>query len=320
MAKQSIVPRSETQLQKKTGSSCQYSRNIDPYLYADEDSIIKPNDVLRFMPAAFISATLPHKDIQETSFTRTNGNYKMTIISNKEFGLPFGSVSRMVLMHWTTLAIQTKNPVLNLGKNISEYVTSLGYNVNGGERGSITLVKNQTERLVTSLFSFIRTADSTNTNRSGMTIENIRLARRYSSWFSSEGKDPDNNSLWDTELILDDDLFNNIISHPVPINSEALKCLSGSPLAMDIYMWATYKNALYNGNGSKIKIPIDSLQNQFGTSYQNTPQGKRDFKKKFIVSLKKVNIIYEDLNAEIEKDYLVFTPTHPHVKMSRIYK
>jgi hypothetical protein len=287
------------------------SRNVDPLLYADDESIIKPEQVLTFMPSAFISATLPHSLIQDTSFTRINGNYKLTIMSNKEFGLPFGSISRLILMHITKLAVLTQSPELKLGKNISEYVNSLGYTVTGGEKGSIKMVKSHTERLVSSFFSFIQTGDK-NEARKGMTIENIRIARKYSSWFDSQ--DTHNISLWDTELILDDDLFSNIINHPVPVDLVALKKISGSPLAMDIYMWSTYKNALYNGKGGSQKISLHDLQNQFGTNYPLTPEGKRNFKKNFIKCLKIILPVYQELSIAIEKDYVLFNPTKPHVQ------
>jgi hypothetical protein len=106
-----------------------------------------------FMPKSLVQATLPHskvvdKDKKESFiFERKNGNYTLTLIANPHYGLPYGSVPRLILSWLTSQAVRNKNRRIELG-NITEFVKRIGLNsAIGGERGSITSVIEQTKRL-----------------------------------------------------------------------------------------------------------------------------------------------------------------------------
>jgi hypothetical protein len=61
-------------------------------------------------------------------------------------------------------------------------------------------------------------------------------------------------------------------------------------------------------------IPWEALQAQFGAGYPETAQGKRDFKKNFLLSLKKVSVAYpEAQKLQAETDVLVYVPGYPDV-------
>ena len=47
--------------------------------------------------------------------------------------------------------------------------------------------------------------------------------------------------LWDSKIRLGEDFFNEIISHPVPLNMNTLTALKRSPLGLDLYLWLTYR-------------------------------------------------------------------------------
>jgi hypothetical protein len=53
---------------------------------------------------------------------------------------------------------------------------------------------------------------------------------------------------------------------------------------------------------------------QFGAGYPETPQGKRDFKKKFLLALKKVGSAYSEAQKlQAEEDVLIYVPGFPDV-------
>ena len=99
---------------------------------------------------------------------------------------------------------------------------------------------------------------------------------------------------------------------------EALKALRKSPMALDIYMWLTYKNSYAK---SPVVISWQSLQAQFGAGYPMTTRGKLDFKGKFKDALKKVSIAYpEARKLKVELGGLKFMPGLPHVPKSKTRK
>ncbi|HLB43183.1 MAG TPA: hypothetical protein VJN02_10155 [Gammaproteobacteria bacterium] len=56
---------------------------------------------LAFMARAMVMATLPHSKPDGFSFQRKNGHYTLTMMANPEFGLPYGSLPRLLLA-WVT--------------------------------------------------------------------------------------------------------------------------------------------------------------------------------------------------------------------------
>ncbi len=107
--------------------------------------------------------------------------------------------------------------------------------------------------------------------------------------------------------------FNELIEHPIPIDLRAYRALRGSPLAMDIYCWLTYRMSYTN----KPTRPIvwESLMMQFGSNFNpsNLEQATRDFKKGFLAALKAVQIVYPKARLEVRDNGLVLLPSPPHV-------
>ena len=62
-------------------------------------------------------------------------------------------------------------------------------------------------------------------------------------------------------------------------------------------------------------IPWESLQNQLGSDYAKTPEGLRNFKKKFLRQLAMVRVVYPDVNISPSDNGLLLKPSKTHVKM-----
>jgi hypothetical protein len=91
---------------------------------------------------------------------------------------------------------------------------------------------------------------------------------------------------WKSNVKLSAPFFTELIEHPIPIDLRAYKALRGSPLAMDIYSWLTYRMS-YTDRPTR-PIRWESLMGQFGSSFntENIDQASRDFKKGFLKALK----------------------------------
>ena len=65
-------------------------------------------DSLGFLGQALVQTTLPHSDPGVPFFERTSGAVSLSIIANPKFGLPFGTVPRLLLAWICTEAVRTK--------------------------------------------------------------------------------------------------------------------------------------------------------------------------------------------------------------------
>jgi hypothetical protein len=95
----------------------------------------------------------------------------------------------------------------------------------------------------------------------------------------------------------------------------ALRALRKSPLAVDIYLWLTFKNSY---STKPTLIPWESLQIQFGAGYPLTPQGKLNFKHKFKEALAKVAEVYPEASkVKLTREGLFFVPGEPDVAKTK---
>jgi hypothetical protein len=117
---------------------------------------------------------------------------------------------------------------------------------------------------------------------------------------------------WQSHVRLSDNFFKECVTNPVPIDMRAYKTLRGSPLAMDIYTWLTYRMSYTNHKTRPIRW--EALMMQFGSSYGSERlQAIRDFKKAFLKSLKMVQIVYPKANVEVSDSGLILLPSPTHI-------
>lgn len=263
---------------------------------------------LGFMARGLVQATLPHSATTELVHQRTNGAYKFTITAlNPKSGLPYGSIPRLILAWLATEAVTTQQRDIILGDSMSQFMRQLDMVPTGGRWGSITRLKTQASRL----FSSAIQCSYSGKDESGAIHElgqNMLIADKYSLWW--EPKNPGQKSLFESTVRLSEGFFHEIIENPVPVDMRALKALRRSPMAIDIYCWLTYRMSYLKKPTS---IPWEALQAQFGAGYPMTGQGKRDFKKRFLTQLKKVQAVYPQSNAAEGTSGLLLRRGRPHI-------
>jgi hypothetical protein len=256
-----------------------------------------------YMARAMVLATLPHRRTTETAFVRTNGIFRLVIMADPETGLPFGSIPRVLLSFLTTEVVRTQNLEVPLGNNLTEFLQKLGMVPTGGRWGTITRVRTQTERL----FSCSITCRYDNDGYTG--IKNIAPVAEAHLWWNP--KRPNQGTLWKSTVRLTEEFGREIMNHPVPYHLAALRMLTSSPMAIDVYLWTSYRNSYIK---QPSHIPWEALQMQFGAGYPFTPQGLRDFKKQFLVALRKVGVVYpEAKKLRPTESHLLFVPGQPHI-------
>ena len=92
---------------------------------------------------------------------------------------------------------------------------------------------------------------------------------------------PDQGSLFETFIDLSEEFYNAIMRSPVPLRTDILAALRKSPMALDVYMWVSYRLfTLHQSGQEQVSLSYGQLQEQFGTgiSESNYRSFRRDFK------------------------------------------
>lgn len=265
---------------------------------AIENESAQDAGALGFTARAMIQATLPHSKVAGNEFERRNGNYTLTLLAPSKVGLPYGTIPRLLLAWLTTEAVKTRSRELELGDNLSGFMAELGMMPTGGRWGSITRLKDQTRRL------FSCTVSATYEDGQKSAFLNQSIASNAMLWW--DDKDPEQAGLWQSTVTLSESFFNEVVSHPVPVDMRALEALRKSPLALDIYFWLTHR-ASYAKRPSVIRWSALALQ--FGSEYTR----QRDFKAAFLAELRKVFAVYCGVQVEVTDDGLLVKPYLTHV-------
>ena len=291
---------------------------------------------LGFMARALVMATMPYKDPKEVIFTRRNGDFSLRMVAGYEGGLPFGIYPRLLMSWLTTEVVQKRSPVIELGDSLGMFlrnVMDLRSN-SGGSRGTYTRVNEQMKRLFGSL---ITASYSGNMRERGFVLRNVMIAdelRLRDNWLDTPQPDievatPESgralrNSLWvpqeratagtwRSHVQLNKAFYEELINNPVPIDLRAYRALRGSPLAMDVYTWLTYRSS-YTAHKTR-PIPWQALMLQFGSNFNTNDlaQATRDFKKAFTKALRAVQIIYPNMKVDPTEKGLILLPSRPHI-------
>lgn len=259
----------------------------------------KKAGMLGYMARSLVQATLPHTDPKTAYFERTNGLVTLSITGKPTVGLPYGSVPRSLLAWICTEAVLTGSQELSLGRSQAEFLDKLNMASNGNY---IRSLKKQSQRLFSSMISL--SAESGN----DIGIENVLVAKRAFLFWNT--KNPEERSLWDSTLTLTAEFFEEVTRSPVPVDLRVLNALRQSPMSMDIYTWACYRQYLMKVSGHGIvHIPWVALMRQFGSSHGNkisasgdpkeieakANQALRNFKHAFLKRLREVAVFYPEL-------------------------
>ncbi len=253
-----------------------------------------------FMARIFVQAALPHSRPKSHEFERVNGRYSLHLVAPPSVGLPFGSYPRLVLAWLTTEAVRTKSSEIQLGPTFSDFMYRLGLTPVTGKRGTVPRLRDQLHRLFSTTIRWSYT-DESKGRASG---RGFLIAGEHHLWWSPQ--DPAELPLWRSRLVLGQEFFDETTSSAVPVDLRALRLFKRSPLALDIYVWLTYRMSYLR---RPCMIPWDALQNQFGGDYARP----RDFRRSFLSSLAHVLRVYSRARVQGSVEGLLLLPSPTHL-------
>ena len=264
---------------------------------------------LAYLARQLVQCTLPHADPGDVPrWLRRNGNLSLVIQPGWDtrkdcsFGYPYGTIPRLLLFWLNYEAVKKKTRRIELGKSLSQFMRQLGLDPSrGGKRSDAQRMKEQMQRLFRARISF----DSTPVVGGGEMDRwmDMAVAPKGQLWW--DHKQPLQDDLFASWIELGEDFFNAIIASPVPVDMRALKALKRSPLALDLYAWATHKAHSVSRKGKPQFIPWSLLAVQFGADYQS----HLEFKRKAKAALRKIQVVYPGLKLSEATGGLIVLPT-----------
>jgi hypothetical protein len=175
------------------------------------------------------------------------------------------------------------------------------------------------------LFGSLITAQYSGTQeKRGFVMKNVLIADELefnedesALWTPQQGHEA---GTWKSKVKLTNNFFQECITNPVPIDLRAFKALRGSPLAMDIYTWLTYRMSYLRATSRP--ITWEALMLQFGSGYGNAiannasalKQSVLDFKRNFLKAVKLVHTVYPEANLTYNDTGLILMPSPTHVQ------
>jgi hypothetical protein len=259
----------------------------------------QPQRSISYYTPILIQCTLPYIDPKTVAWKKTNGDFSLIVSSGfdqnlEPYGIPYGSLPRLVLAYIITRVIQTGERRIDLSSYFSTFLKEIGYtgNLKGNSRQAKT-VRNQIIRLVRASIAFEGRGGTDEAGR--LAGINMNVASKYDLWW--DFKSPEQDSLWGSYIQISEEFRQAIFSAPVPLRANILKALHKSPLALDVYMWVSYRLFTMRATGQEsITLGYRRLQEQFGTS---TAEGNyRSFRQEFRAAFGKVAGYWRDDDSE----------------------
>ena len=259
----------------------------------------------RLMALCSLPRTNPGRRLQ---YKRVNGPYTLGMSAGINNKLPFGNLPRLLLAWVCTEAVRTQSRDLVLGRSLSEFMRKLGMASIGGAR---TRLRNQMDRLFCCQVELIYEDE----HRKQFIAS--RIADRGEFWW--DPKRPEERVLWESKIELGEKFFQEIISHPVPLDMNILKALKRSSLGLDLYLWLTYRTFTLT---RPLRLSWPRLYRQFGAdpSKANDKFTVRDFRKDCLRELIKIKAAWPDLNYATAKGVLILSPSIPSIPRLQLEK
>ena len=260
-----------------------------------------------FMARTMALCSLPRTNPgNRKEYVRRNGPYTLVMSAGGLNKLPFGNIPRLLLAWVSTEAVRTQSRKLVLGRSLTKFMKTLGVYSSGG--GNVhTKLRNQMKRLFGCTVSMIYKDEH------GEQFVSSLIAERGEFWWNE--RKPDQSSLWDSKIYLGEAFFNEIISHPVPLDINTLTALKRSSLGLDLYLWLTYRTFALR---APLRLTWKQLYQQFGAhpAQDSNNITVQNFRREVLRELKKIKLAWPELNYTTAPGVLILHPSTPAIPPS----
>jgi Plasmid encoded RepA protein len=259
---------------------------------------------------------LPYRDPQTETWYRKNGEFSLLLRAGaiempqtpggyREVGLPYGAKPRLFQSYLCTQALKQRSPVIHVERSMTAMLQELGFSVRGGPRGTIASFKEQITRFAACHFTIVGPGP-----RGTRRHCQASPIKRFDVWFPP---DPNQATVWPSEIVLTDDYYLNLREHAIPFHFQALKTIQNKPRAQDISLWMTQR-LCHLAKGKPLLLRWESLYEMFGGELS-----LKHFKSKFSRDLLAARTSYPDACVEEQPEGWCFHHSPPPIPKTKSF-
>lgn len=267
-----------------------------------------------YMARALVAATMPHSAVDGPWYRRTSGTHTLTLAAtHPEIALPWGSMPRLILAWLATEAVKRQERTLPLGPTLAAFMREFGMPQRGGQRGTVGAFRDHAARLFACAITCERRhlspaqPDGRQAERERSSRFLIASANDSERWFEPL---PDGGRVargWSGTVTLSEEFYREVTEHAVPVDLRVLVALRRSPMAIDQYLWLTYR---LHAIQRPTLVPWEALAAQFGAGYPiETARGLADFRRRFRGQMRRVLALYSTARVVDNPDGLELRPS-----------
>jgi hypothetical protein len=251
-----------------------------------------------FTYSGFALTSLPHKPVSELVWRREGHNLTLVMESGhdrggKAIGLPYGSYARFILLFLQSQAIRSRSREVELGRSMRVWLGSMGLSIGGN---TYRMVNQQARRISSCRLTFYADRAGREVMRHGGFVDGA----------ISLTDDTAQGTLWQERVLLNEQFYQALLDHPVPVSEAALRAIGARSLALDIYIWLAYR---LHSLGTDTTVGWVSLHGQFGAGVSRL----RNFRSYFIESLQVALAAYPGAQVSIEPTGVTLRPSRPPI-------
>lgn len=253
--------------------------------------------------AGFAMTSLPHRSIADCVWIREAPGIKLLVESGHDgdgrpVGLPYGSVSRLILLYLQTRAVRTGSCEVELGRSMHEWLKAMGIDPGGT---GYKAVREQSRRLSLCRLTFRRPLEGATLVSNASFVQDAIIPDDQDAWQPR---------LWQEVVRLDPRFYKSLTEHPLPLREAALKEIAGRSMAIDAYVWLAYRLHALNGPTSMTWV---ALHGQFGAGFNLVRQFKAKFREPLALAL----AVYPEAKVDVGEKGIVLHPSPAPVPENR---
>ncbi|MCE5361266.1 MAG: replication protein [Acidithiobacillus sp.] len=260
-------------------------------------------DDMAFTHAVLCQVGLPRAKVEGREFIRKSGSAWVNVQAgylDEGNGpvlqpIPYGVMPRLALAWVSSYAKRDNTREIPIGDSAAEFLRLMGMDDQGARYATL-------RRQMHALAACRLQLGFKGRTYNGQPVE------QFDAWLASG--DARQRSLWPGSMILSEGYFNSLIDSSVPLDNRALMALKGSALALDVYTWLAHR--LHRIEGRAVTLHWTSLREQFAQEYKGKDPDK-DFKKKFLPTLKKVLTVYPQAKVKTIPGGLLLISSPPPI-------
>ena len=259
-----------------------------------------------FLYSGWAQAALPHKRLPDNAPWQVTTE-RVTLIVQPglravpegepvSVGVPYGSRARLILLYLQSEALRTNSREIELGGSLHAWLRRLEIPIGGK---SMRDVRDQAERLSRCRMTFTIRQGS----RTGLVNQNLLDTSMFVEDDNAQG------CLFIETATLSELFFQQLKTHPVPIEETAVRQIANNSMALDVYCWLAYR---LHALTEPTPISWRALHQQFGRGVKRLDHFKDQFKETLALAL----AVYPDAEVEVHERGVTLRPSRPPVAPS----